>query len=245
MKQLSSLFARVALAATAASLAACGGGGGDSAPAPAPAPVVGAPNPAPTAPTAVCSAAGIAAAQATTNNAVCLLTSDGEIVLELRADVAPVTVANFLKYVKDGFYSNTIVHRIAKPTTSGVSVVQGGGFVTGSVAKPATYPTIKLESQNGLSNVRGTLAMARLSDTPTPSPDTAKNEFFINVADNSALLDYKAATATTPVNLGFAVFGRVVSGIASVDKIYAEPVLNAAREVPATEVLVYWAQQIQ
>ncbi|MBT9502865.1 MAG: peptidylprolyl isomerase [Burkholderiaceae bacterium] len=236
MMNLRSLFARAALTAGVASLAACGGGGSDS-PAPAPAPqVIGSPNPKPTAPTTVCSAAGIAAAKLTTNAAVCMLTSDGEIVFELRADKAPVSAANFLKYVKDGFYTNTIFHRVSK--VAGVQVVQGGGFATGTVAKAATYPAIVLESENGLKNVRGSLAMAR-----TDVADSATSQFYINTADNSGTLDFKATTPAT--KNGYAVYGSVISGIDTIDKIYAEPVLNAAREVPAVEVLIYWAQQIQ
>lgn len=235
MMNLRSLFARAALTAGVVSLAACGGGGSDPAPAPAPQ-VIGSPNPKPTAPATVCSAAGIAAAKLTTNAAVCMLTSDGEIVFELRADKAPVSVANFLKYVKDGFYTNTIFHRVSK--TVGVQVVQGGGFATGTVGKAATYAAIALESENGLSNVRGSLAMAR-----TDVADSATSQFYINIANNSGTLDFKATTPAT--KNGYAVYGNVISGIESADKIYAEPVLNAAREVPAVEVLVYWAQQIQ
>ncbi|MCX2862344.1 peptidylprolyl isomerase [Paucibacter sp. PLA-PC-4] len=210
-------------------LAACGGGGssGDDN-------NVGVrpkPNPNPTAPTTSCSAAGIAASTASpAANTVCMLTSKGEIVIELETAKAPITVANFLKYVQDGYYSNTIFHRVVPNF-----VVQGGGFTTGFVAKPGVGSAIKLESNVGLSNVRGTIAMAR-----TTAADSATSQFYFNTVNNTGL-DYKSAAEP-----GYAVFGRVISGLGTVDAINAEPQLPVANaETPATEVLLYWAIKLK
>jgi peptidyl-prolyl cis-trans isomerase A (cyclophilin A) len=212
-----------------ASLAACGGGGDSSAPA-TPTPK---PNPVTTAPTLNCSADGTAASNASTATVtVCMLTSSGEIVLALDPVKAPVTVANFLKYVTNGFYNNTIIHRVEPGF-----VIQGGGYVTGRVLKTGTLAPIALESQNGLSNLRGTIAMAR-----TNAPNSATSQFFFNTLDN---LDLNYNSAAQP---GYAVFGRVISGSATLDAINAQPVLlNATLGVytPATEVLVYWAKQLK
>ena len=190
-------------------------------------------NPVPTAPTQACSAAGVAASNASTASAtVCLLTSDGEVVVELYADKAPLTVANFLKYVADGFYSNTIFHRIPKDF-----VVQGGGFSPGNVAKTPSYAAIKLESNNGLSNLRGTLAMAR-----TSVADSATSQFFVNVVDNT-FLNYGDASASD--KNGYTVFGKVIAGLTTIDKINLEPRWVGNVEMPATEVLLYWAQRLK
>ncbi|WP_431259859.1 peptidylprolyl isomerase [Roseateles chitinivorans] len=212
-------------------LAACGGGGDDNSnPVPKP-------NPVTVAPTMDCSAAGKAAATASTAaNVVCMLTSDGEIVVELDAR-APITVANFMKYVDAKYYDNTLFHRVVPDF-----VAQGGGFTTGFAGKP--FPTglgtaIKLEVNVGLSNVKYTIAMAR-SATPV---DSATSQFFFNSADNSAKLDYSAST--TAPNAGYATFGRVISGQATVDKINAEPQLYIGAETPATEVLLYWAIRLK
>lgn len=224
----------VALAAALA-LTACGGGGGGGDTGTTTPPVAVKPNPKPTAPTMACSAAGIAASNASTASAtVCMLTSDGEVVIELYANKAPITVANFLKYVKDGFYSNTVFHRVPRDF-----VVQGGGFVTGGYEKPATYGAIALESNNGLSNVRGTIAMAR-----TSLPNTATSQFFFNTVDNSNCLDYGKVSCDVTGN-GYAVFGKVISGLPTIDAINVEARWVSNAEVPATEVLLYWAQQLK
>lgn len=212
-------------------LAACGGGGSSDAVTPPPTPTAK-PNPVPTAPTMTCSAAGIAASKASPLAAtVCILTSKGEIVIELESVKAPITVANFLQYVKSGYYSNTIFHRVVPGF-----VVQGGGFITGGAAKSGTLAPIVLENQNGLSNVRGTIAMAR-----TTAVDSATGQFYFNSVDNKPL-DY---SATVNGKNGYAVFGRVISGLAAVDAIGAAPQLGSGLEMTSTEELVYWAQQLK
>lgn len=217
------------LAALGASLflAACGGGGdagtpGNNQPAP---------NPKPTAPTTTCSAAGIAASNASAAGAtVCMLTSDGEIVLELETTKAPITTANFLAYVSAGFYNNTIFHRVVPNF-----VVQGGGLTTGFVEKTAGLRApIKLESQAGLSNARGTIAMAR-----TQAADSATSQFYFNTVDNASL---NYVDASKP---GYAVFGRVISGLGTVDAINAETQLYTGADTPKTEVLLYWAIRLK
>jgi peptidyl-prolyl cis-trans isomerase A (cyclophilin A) len=213
-------------------LTACGGGGG-SGDDDGNVGLKPKPNPVTTAPTTSCSAAGIAASTASTAaNTVCMLTSSGEIVIELETAKAPVTVANFLGYVKSGFYNNTIFHRTVPDF-----VVQGGGFTTGFAQKSGVGAAIKLESNVGLSNVRGTIAMARLGD---PQFDSATSQFFFNTKDNAAILDYKSTAAP-----GYAVFGRVISGLSTVDAINAQPQLYANAETTATEVLLYWAIQLK
>jgi len=132
-------------------------------------------------------------------------TTAGDIVVELDAAKAPKTVANFVQYVKDGQYTGTIFHRVI-----GTFMIQGGGFTPDMKEKP-TRPPIPLEADNGLRNARGTIAMAR-----TNVPDSATSQFFINVGDNDRL------NGTGPGN-GYAVFGKVVSGMDVVDKIRAVP----------------------
>lgn len=136
---------------------------------------------------------------------VVLQTSMGNIEIELDRQKAPVTVANFEQYVKDGFYDGTIIHRV---TSTGIKVIQGGGFTPDGTMKTTTHPAIKLESNNGLSNIAGTIAMARTSD-----PNSATSQFYINVVDNTQL-DYTSAS-----DPGYAVFGRVVSGMDVVTSI--------------------------
>lgn len=143
------------------------------------------------------------AAQTTTNPKVQIQTNMGDIVLELNAKAAPKTVANFLQYAKSGFYKNTIFHRVIPGF-----MIQGGGFVSGLEEKDTKAP-IALESRNGLTNQRGTIAMARTSD-----PNSATSQFFINVANNNFLNADQAQDGN-----GYAVFGKVVSGMEVVDKI--------------------------
>jgi peptidyl-prolyl cis-trans isomerase B (cyclophilin B) len=131
---------------------------------------------------------------------VIMETSLGRVKIELDGDKAPVTVANFLAYVDDQFYDGTVFHRVI-PTF----MIQGGGFEPGMRQKPTRQP-IRNESPNGLSNVRGALAMARTSD-----PDSATAQFFINVVDNAQHLDRGR----------YCVFGQVVEGMDVVDKIKA------------------------
>jgi peptidyl-prolyl cis-trans isomerase A (cyclophilin A) len=141
-----------------------------------------------------------------------LSTSEGDIVLELDREKAPKTVDNFLQYVKDGQYAGTIFHRVIDGF-----MVQGGGMTADMREKPTRAP-IPLESRNGLSNVRGSIAMARTSD-----PNSATAQFFINVVDNTRLDQANAADRE-----GYAVFGKVVSGMEVVDKIKLAPVGNKA-----------------
>jgi peptidyl-prolyl cis-trans isomerase A (cyclophilin A) len=160
---------------------------------------------------------------------VTLVTSLGTILLELNPTKAPLTVDNFLKYSADGFYSNLTFHRVISSF-----MIQGGGFSAGPAPKTATYGPIKLESNNGLSNLRGTLAMAR-----TSVADSATSQFFINVVDNT-FLDY--ASAASP---GYAVFGKVVDGMTVVDAIRAVPtgVRGGMTDVPLSDVLIVSALQ--
>ena len=134
-----------------------------------------------------------------------LTTSQGDIVLELNAEKAPVTVENFIGYVKKKHYDGTVFHRVIDGF-----MIQGGGFALtdGKLIEKTSGKGIKNEGQNGLSNDRGTIAMARTSD-----PNSATAQFFINVADN-AMLNY-------PSNGGYAVFGKVVEGMDVVEKIKA------------------------
>lgn len=160
-----------------------------------------------------------------------LKTSQGVIVLELNPEKAPITVENFLGYVKKKHYNGTVFHRVIDGF-----MIQGGGFSLsdGKLAEKASGKGIKNESQNGLKNDRGTIAMAR-----TPDPDSAKAQFFINVADN-AMLNH-------PSNGGYAVFGKVVEGMDVVDKIKAVKtgVTKLAMRHPSTgETLEMPAQDV-
>jgi cyclophilin family peptidyl-prolyl cis-trans isomerase len=147
-------------------------------------------------------AAGTAAAQEK-KPVVVIDTSFGKIYVELFVDKAPITVKNFLRYADDKFYDGTIFHRVIADF-----MIQGGGMEPGLKRKQARA-AIKNESNNGLSNERGTIAMARL-----PEPDTATSQFFINVKDNRRF----DASQDMP---GYAVFGKVVDGMDVVDKIRA------------------------
>jgi len=131
-----------------------------------------------------------------------LTTSAGDIVLELAPDKAPKTVANFLQYVRDKHYDGTVFHRVI-----GNFMIQGGGF-TADLRQKATRAPVPLEALNGLTNDRGTVAMARTSD-----PNSATAQFFINVKANDML------NAPNPDGHGYTVFGKVVSGMDVVDQI--------------------------
>jgi peptidyl-prolyl cis-trans isomerase A (cyclophilin A) len=170
---------------------------------------------------ALCAAALCAPALA---QKVRLATSLGDIVVELEQAKAPKTVDNFLQYVKAGHYDGTVFHRVIENF-----MIQGGGMKADMSEKPARAP-IPLESRTGLSNVRGTLAMARTMD-----PNSATAQFFINVRDN-AFLDQPNARDGN----GYAVFGRVVAGMEVVDKIKAVPVGDRAghQNVPLTPVTI-------
>ena len=131
-------------------------------------------------------------------------TSMGTISLELDDNLAPATVENFVKYAADGFYDGTIFHRVIDGF-----MVQGGGFTRDMNQKDTRGP-IRIESMNGLKNLRGTIAMAR-----TMLPDSATSQFFINLVDNG-FLDF---TAPTQSGYGYAVFGKVTDGMEVVDRI--------------------------
>ena len=146
-----------------------------------------------------------AVAAPATNPQVQFDTNMGSFVVELEPKAAPKTVANFLQYVKSGFYQGTIFHRVIPGF-----MIQGGGM-NESMEEKDTKAPIALESRNGLTNKRGSIAMARTSD-----PNSATSQFFINVANNHFLDAARAADGQ-----GYAVFGRVVSGMPTVDAIAA------------------------
>jgi peptidyl-prolyl cis-trans isomerase B (cyclophilin B) len=151
-------------------------------------------------------------------------TSLGSIQIELDGDKAPVSVANFLSYVDEQFYDNTIFHRVIDGF-----MIQCGGFEPGMTQK-RTKATIKNESTNGLLNTRGTLAMAR-----TSAPDSASSQFFINVSDNTFL-----NKAESRDGVGYCVFGKVVAGMEVVDKIKAVKTTtkNGHGDVPVQDVVI-------
>ncbi len=155
-------------------------------------------------------AATLCAAPAAWAQKVKLSTSAGDIVLQLDAEKSPKTVANFLQYVQAGHYSGTVFHRVIDGF-----MIQGGGMGPDLQEKPSR-PPIPLESKNGRSNVRGSVAMAR-----TQVPDSATAQFFINVSDNLRL-----DAANAPDGNGYAVFGQVLEGMDVVDRIKAMPVGN-------------------
>lgn len=153
---------------------------------------------------------------------VAMSTSMGEIVIELDAAKAPKTVENFVQYVNAGQYNGTVFHRVIENF-----MIQGGGF-TPDMKEKATRAPIGLESKNGLNNVRGSVAMARTMD-----PNSATGQFFINVKDNSFLNAAKAVD-------GYAVFGKVVSGMDVVDKIRMVKTgkKGTSQDVPVDPVLI-------
>jgi len=152
-------------------------------------------------------------------------TNHGTITLELDHDKAPITAANFEQYVKDGFYDGTIFHRVINGF-----MIQGGGMMPGMIEKQPR-DSIKNEADNGLTNDRGTVAMARTND-----PHSASAQFFINVSDN-AFLNHRSPTTD---GWGYCVFGRVVEGMDVVDKIKGVQTGNAGyhQDVPAEDVVV-------
>lgn len=159
------------------------------------------------------------------NPVILLETSSGDILIELDAEKAPATVANFLGYVDSGFYKNTIFHRVIKDF-----MIQGGGLDENMQPKKAKF-AIKNEAANGLSNKRGTVAMAR-----TAVVDSATCQFFINTVDN-AFLDHKGKR---PEEFGYAVFGQVTEGMDVVDAIRQVKTGNKAGhgDVPVEPVVI-------
>lgn len=160
---------------------------------------------------------------------VTLQTSLGTVKMELSPDKAPNTVFNFLRYVNSGFYPGTLFHRVMPDF-----VVQGGGFTTGPTYKTPTANPIPLEVPNGLSNLRGTVAMARTSD-----PNSATSQFYVNLKDNPGL-DY--ASASQP---GYAVFGKVTAGLAVIDTMATQPTTSRGglNNVPQTDIVITSAVQ--
>jgi cyclophilin family peptidyl-prolyl cis-trans isomerase len=160
---------------------------------------------------------------------VTLITGKGSMTVELDPVLAPISTNNFLGYVNKGFYRGTLFHRVIPNF-----VIQGGGYTTGLVKQTGQNAPIELESNRGLSNMRGSLAMAR-----TFLANSATSEFYINLADNLSL-DYKS-----PTSPGYAVFGKVVQGIEVVDAIAAEPtgIANGFTDVPLSDITLSLALQ--
>lgn len=156
---------------------------------------------------------------------VCLKTNHGTIRVELYEDKAPITVQNFLKYIKEGFYDNTLFHRVIDGF-----MIQGGGFDTAFTQKENHGP-IQNEATNKLSNKRGTIAMARTSE-----PHSASSQFFINLCDND-FLDFQMPS---PQGFGYCVFGMVTEGFNVIDKIAKEPTTSRKGhgDVPENDVIL-------
>jgi cyclophilin family peptidyl-prolyl cis-trans isomerase len=159
------------------------------------------------------------------NPVVAISTSLGEITVELFKDRAPVSVDNFIVYMAEGFYEGTIFHRVKKGF-----MIQGGGYTTDLTEKP-THAPIQNEATNGLRNVRGTVAMARRL-----ALRSATSQFYINVADNRGL-DH---TGFSPDDFGYAVFGRVLTGMDVVDRIASVPTKTQGEmeDVPVEPVII-------
>ena len=162
-------------------------------------------------------------AQATALPKVRLTTSMGDIVLELQSSKAPRTVENFLQYVQEKHYDGTVFHRVMDGF-----MIQGGGFTPDLQQKPTRSP-VPLEASNGLKNDRGTIAMAR-----TSNPNSATAQFFVNVVDNAML------NAPNPDGYGYTVFGKVIQGMDTVDKIKSVPVGNKGmhQNVPQSTITI-------
>lgn len=156
-----------------------------------------------------------------------LTTNHGDIVIELNAEKAPITVANFIEYVNAGHYTNTVFHRVIKGF-----MIQGGGFEPGMNEKRDKRASIQNEADNGLKNAKYTIAMAR-----TMEPHSASAQFFINV-NNNDFLDFKSATTQ---GFGYCVFGEVTAGMDVVNKIKAVKTGNSGRmhqDVPVEDVVI-------
>jgi peptidyl-prolyl cis-trans isomerase B (cyclophilin B) len=162
---------------------------------------------------------------------VVLHTNHGDITLELDAENAPASTANFLQYVRDGHYHNTLFHRVIPGF-----MIQGGGMEPGMKQKPTRAPVAN-EATNGVKNKNYTVAMARTSE-----PHSATAQFFINVADND-FLDYTSPSAN---GWGYCVFGKVVGGKDVVDKIKAVPTATTGfhQNVPKEDVVIIKAEEV-
>ncbi len=161
-----------------------------------------------------------------------LITSMGEIIIQLDTEKAPVSAKNFLTYVREGFYDGTIFHRIIPGF-----MAQGGGFDSDFNQKE-THAPIKNEADNGLKNNRGTLAMARTSD-----PDSATAQFFINYKDN----DFLNYTSPTTNGWGYAVFAKVIEGMENVDRMADSPTGHRGmhQDVPQTDIVIEKAEIVE
>jgi cyclophilin family peptidyl-prolyl cis-trans isomerase len=170
---------------------------------------------------------------ATANPQVIIKTTAGDIILELYPDKAPVTVQNFLTYVDEGFYSGTIFHRVIKNF-----MIQGGGLTEDLADKTNKHEPIVNEANNGLSNQKGTIAMAR-----TMVVDSATSQFFINVVDNN-FLDYKNAT---PQGYGYCVFGKVLKGMDVVESIrqVRTQTIGGHQDVPVEKIEIISAARLE
>ena len=155
-----------------------------------------------------------------------LETDMGDIRIELRPDKAPVTVENFLTYVKEGFYDGLIFHRVVPNF-----VIQTGGFGPGMAYREPTHPPIKNEADNGLKNERGTVAMARAYPI-----NSAAAQFFVNMVDNPKLDHH----GPEPVEFGYAVFGKVFEGMDVLEKMAFIPVtvLSQHQNVPVRDIII-------
>jgi peptidyl-prolyl cis-trans isomerase A (cyclophilin A) len=155
-------------------------------------------------------------------------TTEGSITIELFEDSAPISTANFLRYVEEGYYAGTIFHRVIDGF-----MIQGGGFEPGMIEKE-TYEPIRNEAGNGLKNVRGTLAMARTNDL-----NSATSQFFINLVDNAFLNG-------DGVSDGYAVFGRVIDGMDIVERIAQKPTesVGAFADVPVAPIIITGMTQV-
>ena len=167
-----------------------------------------------------------------TQTKVKLTTTLGEVIIQLNTEKAPVSSANFLTYVNEGFYNGTVFHRIIPDF-----MAQGGGFDT-SFNQKAVHAPIKNEANNGLKNTRGTLAMARTND-----PDSATAQFFINYKDNSFLNH----TSQTSSGWGYAVFGEVIEGMDVVDAMAKQATSNRGghQDVPKTDIVIEKAEVVK
>ena len=166
------------------------------------------------------------------NPVVELQTSAGSMRIELYADKAPKTVSNFLQYVDDGFYDGTIFHRVIANF-----MIQGGGF-TADMSEKDTRPPIMNEADNGVSNEKGSIAMARTSD-----PHSASSQFFINAVDTNQFLDHSAKTSQ---GWGYCVFGKMTDGFDVLDKIRKVDTrrFGGHQDVPATPVTIVSAHRV-
>ena len=167
-----------------------------------------------------------------TQTKVKLITTLGEVIIQLNTEKAPISSANFLTYVNEGFYNGTVFHRIIPDF-----MAQGGGFDT-SFNQKAVHAPIKNEANNGLKNTRGTLAMARTND-----PDSATAQFFINYKDNSFLNH----TSQTSSGWGYAVFGEVIEGMDVVDAMAKQATSNRGghENVPKTDIVIEKAEVVK